>query len=165
MEFPVDVLTQIRAFAKPLPRRAISNFWVHPTGPNNYDELHEMITGVHIDFAEYITKRENDNDPDIYLSSEKDDINAPDLGIWTGLHTLRYELYKRGRRYCYQVTFTMEDVMIWNGKFDGLYELSLEKDEDCRYQVYTKVNSRKTWKTLPEEPELSYHWHHDYNRG
>ena len=158
MEFPVEILTQIREYSKPLPRRAISNFWVHPTGPDNYDELREMITKVHIAFAEYITKREDYNDPEIYLSSEGDDINAPDLGIWTGLHTLRW-----GPRY--QVTFTMEDVMIWNGKFDWWcigVELYLEKYEDCRYQVYTIVNSRKTWKTLPEEPELSYHWHHDY---
>ena len=150
MEIPTDVLTQIRDYANPLPRRAISSYWTCPTGPDNHDHLQEMITNVHIAFAEYITKRNGDNDPDIVFSSRGRDFNAPDLGIWTGVHTLYYNPR-------YYIEFTMDDVMRWNGQFDGFYHITLEHDEDMHFQVYTTK-----WKTLPEEPDLSYYWHHDY---
>ena len=142
MEFPTDVLSLIRDYAKPLPRRTISNYWVY-----SCLSLESMIKFLKQRF-EYTIVQAYRDDTD-FVSGVRE-FGVSKSGWVDGIYTLSFRFAK--------VHFTMDELLKWNGNLKGYDDdiiWTLEEDDRLHCQVYTTK-----WKTIPWRPDLSYYWHH-----
>jgi len=131
MEFPSDVLTLIREYAKPLPRRTISEYWVNEEPEGEIFTLEDMKNIVKGEFEMWLLGFDD------YDEDHNYDEDHIDETFVNGIYTLSCNEM--------QVYFTIENLMKWNGKFeyDDDFKMMLEEDEKMYYQIYTTK-----WKIL-----------------
>jgi hypothetical protein len=138
MEFPTDVLSHIREFAKPLPRRAIGKFWDSKRNVFNGSAIEDMIKSVKSQFLS-----------DIIKSYVFDGCTMKDLGWVDGKYILRSEQSFDTHDFVHlvEVHFTMDELLKWNGKLidsEDEEDVWVLEEDELHYQVYTTE-----WKTIP----------------
>ena len=136
MEFPTDVLSLIRAYAKPLPRRTISDFWGSKFNGSYSHSVEDMNEVLKMQFEGWLLNEfdEDEDDLSVIVLEELAD----------GKYNLRCS---DSHDDLASVSFTMTELMKWNGEFicTEVYDvLKLEKDYDMLYQVYIT----KKWRTI-----------------
>ena len=148
MEFPTDILSVIRDYAKPLPRRTISNHWnyVEYDYPDVTNDVEYMTYEVINRFRDWII---NKSDAEItYFTRTWWEQNLKIYDWQDNRYTVICPTPLSWGYMTVEVSFTMEELMKWNGELSEKSEdeLILKEDEDIAYQVYT--TKWKTFKTM-----------------